>query len=235
MPPTVQTEPTHAGHNGLSPNDEPPSLASQTDHPTTGDDPYTPHRTLAAATLGPATVVAVLPQPGWMEVLLPGGSRAQARMALAVPYQPVVGDELLIIGQGTGQDQEEQPDQQTVYAIGVLKGSGQTILRVPGDFAIDAPQGGITLSCAKPMRVKSRQRIDIASPRLNLRAVRLQLSAQRLVQRVANAYTWVRGLFQIKSRRCRTVADESFLVKTKRARMKSGGDFNINGKTIHLG
>ena len=65
--------------------------------------------------------------------------------------------------------------------------------------------------------------------------VKIVQIAQRLVQRVGNAYTWVRELFQIKTRRHRTVADESFLVKTKRARMKSGGDFNINGKTIHLG
>jgi sucrose-6-phosphate hydrolase SacC (GH32 family) len=158
-------------------------------------------------------------------VRLASGARVTARMAIAVPYQPVIGDEVLVISQG---------DEQT-YVIGILKGSGLTKWSVPGDLVFEAPYGGIKLECAQPMQFNSERRIDIASPQMTLRATRLEFSARSLVQRVGNAYLWVKELFQVKSRRYRAVADESYLVKTKRVRMKSDGDFNIDGKTIHLG
>jgi len=149
----------------------------------------------------------------------------EATMAVAGFYRPKLGDKVLIINQ----------DNTSVYVIGVLEGAGMNTWSVPGDLVIQAPEGGISFECTGPMKMRSRQNMEMNSPRLALRATRLEFSARRLVQKVDDAYLWVKGLFQLKSRTAKTVADESFLVKTKRVRMKSEGDFNINGKTINLG
>jgi len=175
--------------------------------------------------LGPATITRVAQETGSVELQIPKVKRATVRMAVAAPYHPAIGDEVLVISQG---------DEQT-YVIGVLKGSGLTKWSVPGDLVFEAPQGGIRFACEQPMLFHSDWRVDIASKRMTLRAARLEFAARSLVQRVGNAYLWIKGLLQVKSRRCRTLADEDFLVKAKRARLKSEGDFNIDGKTIHLG
>ena len=65
--------------------------------------------------LGPGHVVAVMPHE--VEVEIRGGERAQAQMALSIPYEPTVGDVLLVIGKG-----DEH------YVIGVLSGHGKTSL-----------------------------------------------------------------------------------------------------------
>ena len=75
----------------------------------------------AADFLGPAEVVEV--QGDEVVVELRGGEPARAALALAAPYEPVAGDVLLVIGK----DGEH-------YAIGVLRGSGKTALRVQGDL-----------------------------------------------------------------------------------------------------
>ncbi len=149
----------------------------------------------------------------------------EATMAVAGFYRPKLGDKVLVITQDSG----------SVYVIGVLEGAGMNTWSVPGDLVIQAAEGGISFECAGPMRMKSRENFEINAPRLALRATRLEFSARRLVQKVDDAYLWVKGLFQIKSRIAKTVTEESFLVKTKRVRMKSEGDFNINGKNINLG
>ena len=68
-----------------------------------------------------------------------------------------------------------------------------------------------------------------------LRAGRLELAARRAIQRFQDAYLWLRGLFQVKSRRFRAVADEGLTVKSGRTHLKSQGDMSIDGRTIHLG
>lgn len=193
--------------------------------------------TITTHYLGPAKVLSTSPPApeappseelgngAKVEVLLPNGDCTEARIALAVPYQPAIGDQVLVISQ----------DSEQAYVIGVLRASSNMMWTIPGDLVIQAPQGSISFSSAKKIRLKSRRLVDIASARVNLRAVRLELATRRLVERIGSAYLWVKELFQVKTRRCRTVADDSYLVKAGRARMKSDGNFNINGQTIHLG
>lgn len=175
--------------------------------------------------LGPATIAGIVQKSNQVYVRMPSGDYAEATMAVAGFYRPKLSDKILVITQ----------DGESVYVIGVLEGAGMNTWSVPGDLVIQAPEGGISFECAGPMKMRSHENLEMNSPRLALRATRLEFSARRLVQKVDDAYLWVKGLFQLKSRTAKTVADESFLVKTKRARMKSEGDFNINGKTISLG
>lgn len=146
-------------------------------------------------------------------------------MAIVAPYHPAIGDEVLVISQG----------RQQVYIIGVLKGNGMTKWSVPGDLVLDAPNGGLRLNCKNAMQIHSQKQLNISSAKLTLSATRLEFTARRLVQRVGNAYLWIKGLFQVKSNRHRALAGQDFLVKAKRVRTKSEGDFNIDGKTIHIG
>lgn len=158
--------------------------------------------------LGPATVVKAEGRSGHAHVRLPGGA-AWARLAFTLPYRPSEGDELLVIRQ----------EADAVYAIGVLTRAG-------GEVSIEA-EGRI--------RLKSGDAIEIEAPGVTVRAGRLELAARRVIQRFQDAYLWLTGLFQLKSRRLRAVADEGLLVKSGRTHLKSEGDFSIDGRTIHLG
>ena len=175
--------------------------------------------------LGSATVLNAGMVPGYVEVLLPDGEGVSARLALAVPYQPSVGDEVLVIAK----------DSDHMFVIGVLKGTGSTTLKVPGDLNIEAPNGAITLSSSKRVNLKSKQVVETSAPRIVLRSERLDVLTRKIVQKVQNYYQWISELCQIKSRRFRIVVDEGFLVKAERVHLKSNSNCSIDGKTIHLG
>ena len=127
-----------------------------------------------------------------------------------------------------------QPSREA-YVVGVLRGRGITSLQVPGDFTLAAPHGTIRLVSGHSVHLQSADSVEVATRKLTLRTTRLNILAATLVQRLGNAYTWATGLFQLKSRRVRTVADEGWLVRAERAHVKTSGNTCINGKTIHLG
>ena len=175
--------------------------------------------------LGPAEVVTPAGKSGFVEVRLLDGETLWARLALALPYTPAVGDEVLIICQ--------QPAD--AYVIGVLQGRGITTLQVPADLTLAAPNGTIRLIAGRSVQVRGTESVEITTRKATLRATRLNILATTLVQRLGSAYTWATGLLQFKSRRMRTVTDESWLVRAERAHLKTSGNTCINGKTVHLG
>lgn len=196
-----------------------------------------------AVYLGPARILAVSPSPllprgdeegesavrhhtpVYVQVALADDEIVRARLALAVPYYPVPGDEVLVIFQ-------ELPD---AFVIGVLRGSGTTTLRVPGDLKLEAPCGEVSIVSGKKVKIRSGEALELAAPLATFRFRRLNLFLTTLVQRVNNAFTWATGLIQTRSRRLRQLADEGWLVRADRAHLKSSDNFHINGKTIHLG
>lgn len=175
--------------------------------------------------LGPARVSGAPGRPGFVQVELPDGIRVQARLALAVPYSPESGDEVLVVCQ-------ELPQ---VWVIGLLRGRGKTTLRVAGDLTIEAPHGAVNILAGKGIRMESEESIGLSAPRATLRFGRLNILVTTLVQRLVNSFVWASGLIQFKSRRLRQVSDEGWLVRSGRAHLKSKDNFHINGKTIHLG
>lgn len=175
-----------------------------------------------ASYLGPATVTRAEGRPGWVEVRLPGAEPTWARLAFALPYRPAEGDELLVIRQDSA------------YAIGVLSSSGPATIQVSGDLVVEA-RGGMRFESAKPIELRSGDAVRAEAPEVVLRAGRLELAARRAIQRFQDAYVWLKGLYQVKCRRYRAVADEGLLVKSGRTHLKSEGDVSIDGKTIHLG
>jgi hypothetical protein len=166
--------------------------------------------------LGPATITQVEGPPGHVRVERPSGEAAWARLALAVPYRPVEGDEVLVISS----------DGEATYVIGVLVGRGVTTLSVPGDLSIES--GG-------RLSLKGAQAVDVTAPSMAWRAGRLEIAAHRIVQRARDVLSWVSGLFQSRSRRLRLTAHETAHVKAGRACVTARGDVRIDGRQINLG
>jgi hypothetical protein len=175
--------------------------------------------------LGPAKVLAAVGKPGFVQVALSDDEVTWARLALAVPYSPAEGDEVLVI----------RVESSPAFVIGVLQGRGPTTLRVPGDLNLEAPNGVVQVSAGKSVRLRAGQDVELVSKRVGVRASRVNIIAETFVQRATNVYTWVTGLFQTKSRRHRQVIDEGWLVRAGRAHVKTSENIHINGKTIHLG
>lgn len=177
------------------------------------------------AYLGPARVVAGTNKYGYVKVVLGGDEVMWARLAMAMPYCPEPGDEVLVIC-------NKPPD---AYVIGVLEGHGTTTLRVPHDLRLEAPRGEVHIIAGKTVHMRSDEALEFAAPRANFRFARLNMFVTTLVQRLTNAFTWATGLVQSKSRRMRWVADEGWLVRAGRAHIKTEENIHINGKTVHLG
>jgi hypothetical protein len=178
-----------------------------------------------AAYLGPARVVAPAGRPGFVQVALPDDDTVWARLALAVPYSPAEGDEVLVI----------RSDLDDTYVIGVLRGSGTTTLRVPGDLVIDAPNGSVRIMAGKSIALAATRAVEISGRRGTFRFERMSVIAASLVERVGNLFTWATGLIQSRSRRLRTLARESWLARAGRVHVKAEENVHVNGQTIHLG
>jgi hypothetical protein len=175
--------------------------------------------------LGPAEVITQSERPGFIDVKFPDGETSWARLALAMHYQPAVGDQVLVIRQ----------EADSAYVIGVLQGRGSTILCVPGDLNLEAPNGAVRISAGTSLHFRGGESMEVTAPRTTIRTSRLNLLATTLVQRVNSAYTWATGLLQTKCRRLRQVSDEGWLVRAGRGHLKTDEGISINGKNIHLG
>jgi len=179
----------------------------------------------AVAYLGPAKVIDEPGKQGYVHVALPGAETMWARLAIAVPYSPALGDEVLVISHH-GAD---------AYVIGVLEGSGMTTLRVPRDLRLEAPEGEVRIVARKGVHVHSEQSLELVAPRATFRFGRLNVLVTTLVQRLTDAYTWATGLVQLKGRRVRSIAAEGWLMRAGHAHVKTTDNVHIAGKTIHLG
>lgn len=149
-----------------------------------------------AAILGPATVTSLA---GGVRVALADGTAGRAQMAMAVAYEPAVGDRLLVIGN----------DPSALFVIGVVSGRGKIALRA--------------------------EEIELEASQLTIRAGKLECFADRVVQKAKDVYHWIEGLFQVRSKRARHLADESHDVQAGRAYIQADAEVVVDGRTIHLG
>jgi Protein of unknown function (DUF3540) len=173
-------------------------------------------------------MIAVLESTGYLgpaRVLTAAGNRAKielpdehawAIVALAVPYQPAVDDEVLAVGRNG-----------EWYVIGVIRGRGKTTLTVPGDLDICAPQGAIELTAAKGVTIKSSE--------VTVAAGRLQLLARSVFERFTDATRWVKEAFQLRAGRVRTRVDGDYDLGADRILERAEGAVKIDGSKIHLG
>jgi len=164
--------------------------------------------------LGPGHVVAVMPHE--VEVLVRGGERARAQMALSIPYEPKVGDVLLVIGKGDDH-----------YVIGVLQGSGTTSLSFQGAVDLRATGGPLTLS--------SDAGVVIHGPETEIRTGKLGVYAGRVVEQLGSLYQRVHETLSVRAGKAHTVVDDTSFLTAKNASIVTEETMSINGNEIHLG
>lgn len=167
--------------------------------------------TMTTTGLGPAKVIAI--HADTIRVMTEAGE-ADAVMALAYPYAPAVGDVVLVIGE------EER------YVIGVLRGRGKTKFVAPGDLELRA-RGQV--------EIFGERGVEIRSPRLLLRADKIETIAQAIVERAHNAYRWVKDLVQTYAGRQRTVVEGSSLLNAERILERAEKEVKIDGNKVLLG
>jgi Protein of unknown function (DUF3540) len=164
--------------------------------------------------LGPGHVVAVMPHE--VEVEIRGGEHARAQMALSIPYEPSVGDVLLVIGK----DDEH-------YVIGVLHGSGRTSLSFQGPVDLRASGGPLTLS--------SDVGVAIHGPEMEIQTSKLQVFAGAVVEKLGSLYQRVRETLSVHAGKTHTVVDDASFLTAKNASIVTEETMSINGNEIHLG
>jgi hypothetical protein len=175
------------------------------DHPGAASQPF----------LGPAEVTRVT-GPAEVEVRLPGGAIAAARLALAFGYEPCPGDVLLVIGNPDGH-----------YVIGVLHGTGKATMAVQGDVELRAVGGELVLSGDKGVRVEGAA--------VEVRAGKLSMIAETLAQKLVTLRQHVTELVSLRAGKAHTIVDETVFQQSKRATILTEETVTVNGKAIHLG
>lgn len=110
-----------------------------------------------------------------------------------------------------------------------------------GCLELSTEEGDIELKSARNVRIGGRT-IEMDSHELNVKAAsarwiveHMETMAGTLVEKARNAYRTVEQLAQLRTGRLRTLVDQTFQFKSRRAFLKSEEDFKIKGEKIHLG
>lgn len=167
----------------------------------------------ASRYLGPAQLTAA--RGDVLELALPDGRTAVGRSALAFPYAPAVGDELLVIGEAAA-----------FYVIGVLRGSGATRLRFEGDATIEA-SGTLRVTAGEALRLDGKD--------VEVQADRLSIVADAASKIYGTVRQTVRELFTLRAKEHHTLVDGNVLQHSKSTRLVSEEKTTLNGKEIFLG
>jgi hypothetical protein len=175
-------------------------------NPAPGDSP--------SRSLGPAEVLSV--GPGYVEVCLEHGAVARAELALATPYEPAIGDQLLVIG-----------DADRHWVIGVIRGKGRTVLSFDGDVELRSNDG--------VLRLASGKRVEVESPDVAFHVGTLRTVADSVIEHVSSLTQRVRSLLSVHAGQRREIIDGSTTTQAQSSTLLTEGDVKVNGKAIHLG
>jgi hypothetical protein len=164
--------------------------------------------------LGPARVRQV--RPHQVEVELPTGEKRWARLAMAFCYEPQVDDEVLVIGNDEG-----------TFVIGVLQGTGTARLTFPADVELRSTAGKV--------RITGQQGVELDGPEVNVRAKRIRLLADKMVERLGSLYQTVTEVLNLRAGETHTMVAGTSYTQAKRSTLLTRDEVNINGKSINLG
>jgi hypothetical protein len=166
-----------------------------------------------ATSLGPVKVVQVA---GNRLLLQAPEARIWALLALPYVYQAAVGDTVLVIGQNDAW-----------YVIGVLNGTGRTVLTAASDLEIRAPHGQIDIS--------SGQGIRLRSPTVRVVADRLTLLARSLAEHFGSVTRRVQETFSVLAGRLRTSVTGDYQLRAEKIVERAKNEVKINGQEVLLG
>ncbi len=151
-----------------------------------------------------------------VEVELVSGTRVSAKLALAVPYQPALRDEVLVIGNDSAH-----------WVIGVVTGRGSLELRMPGDIDIHAMNG--------KLRLHGDEGVEVASKKISLRTKDLRVTAEKAIESFTNVVRSVREMLSTRAGERHTMVQGNSLETAKRVTILGNENVAVNGKQIHLG
>jgi len=163
--------------------------------------------------LGPARVVEMA---GSAPLVAIGDREVRAELALAFPYAPTEGDELLVVGK-----------EGRHYVIGVLRARGGVALRFVGDVKLHAVAGKLELTGDQGVQVRGEQ--------VELLATKLRVLADSVMQKATDVYQRVRGTLDVHAGEKRELIEGDLAVRADRASTVTRGTVTINGQQIHLG
>ena len=174
----------------------------------------TPSTSAAGATLlEAAEVVANL--GGSVMVRLQDGSDTEARLALTVPYKPLRGDEVLVIGRG-----------ERHFVIGVLEGSGQLRLQAK-NVTVHAEGGRLRLTAGRD--------IGLRSHKLQLLAHEQLAWAANTIHRAAHSYKErISGKLSLLTRDADQLLRGQWQLQAQRISAKVTNTFFANGEIIRI-
>ena len=174
----------------------------------------------AAATdpayLGPATVVHTAGRTVVVRLAHTTAEEVRAELAFTVPYEPQVGDALLVMGQD-----------RRFYALGVLAGEGRTSLEFHGDVDLRAFGG--------TLRIASDEKVEIEAPRITLRAGVLRTLAQSIHEKADQLHRWVRGLLAVRAGTSRRTVEGEDSTRCHDSVTLAKDTVKIDGDQLHLG
>lgn len=162
--------------------------------------------------LGPAKVLRV--EAGAVYVECPD-AYARAVSALGFPYEPLPGDLVLVIGQSNAW-----------FIIGVLSGTGKTILQLPGDLEVRAPQGSVSIHAGKDIRLQAAA--------IRLIGLDIELLGKWIWHRCEELSQKIQGLFRTESGSCEQHVQGDMHNHAARMTQSADGDIRLRGKTINL-
>lgn len=164
--------------------------------------------------LGPARVIEA--SAGGLRAELEDGASVAATLALAFPYEPVAGDVVLIIGR-----------RERHYVIGVIHGTGRSVLAMQGDVELRAVNGVLTLAGDKGLAIEG--------PELEVSVGKLKMVADSVVQKFTNVYQHVKARLSVRAGETHTLVEGASFAKSRSATILTEEKMAINGKEIHLG
>jgi len=97
-----------------------------------------------------------------------------------------------------------------------------------GTAEISAPSGDLVLAAPSG-------KIALRAPEVVCEAGKIELRAERLIERVRDVYLEVEGVVHTRAERVRTIARDVFQVFSKRASVVAEEDASIDGKRVLLG
>jgi hypothetical protein len=151
-----------------------------------------------------------------VRVRLEDGCERDATMALAFPYQPTLGDELLVLGKG-----------ERFFVVGLLSGQGRATLEFEGDVSLRSLTGKVEISAAEGVELRSRE--------LSLYADKVRIVASALTETLSTCISRVRELWSVQAGESRTIVRGLSHTQAKQARIDTEEQVAINGKQVHLG
>lgn len=165
------------------------------------------------AAMGPARVIECM--DGVLRVEW-NGTVVTAVSALPMVYRFSAGDIALAIA-----------SESTCYVIGVISGSGTSVITSPADLEVLAPRGRIRFRAAEGM--------EFVGPRFRVKADLVEVVAEALRERIDSVDRIVRSSVREALGRITTKVAGTALLRANRIVQKAKDDVKIDGRKIHLG